>query len=72
MKKGQEYIGTISEIQFPNKGIIYYEELKEQGLVTTKVTIPGGIKGQKVKFLLTKKRSSKCEGRVIDILEKSE
>ncbi len=72
MKKGQEYIGTISEIQFPNKGIIYYEELKEQGLVTTKVTIPGGLKGQKVKFLLTKKRSSKCEGRIIDVLEKSE
>lgn len=72
MKKGQEYIGTIEEMKFPNKGIVNYEEVREDGVITTKVTIPGGILGQKIKFLLTKKKSKKCEGRVIDILEKSQ
>ena len=29
-----------------------YEEVREDGVITTKVTIPGGILGQKIKFLL--------------------
>ena len=68
MKKGQEYIGTIEKVDFPNKGLINYAE--EDGKVT-KVVVKGGIAGQKVRFMLSKKRSGKCEGRIMEVLEKS-
>ena len=56
MKKGQEYIGTVEKVDFPNKGLINYVE--EDGRVT-KVVVKGGIAGQKVRFMLSKKRSGK-------------
>lgn len=68
MKKGQEYIGTIEKVDFPNKGLINYAE--EDGKVT-KIVVKGGIAGQKVRFMLSKKRSGKCEGRIMEVLEKS-
>lgn len=67
MKKGQEYIGRIEEYEFPNKGIVIYKEEDSQ----TKVMIKGTLPGQTVRFLLTKKRSGKCEGRLIEVMEKS-
>lgn len=68
MKKGQEYIGVIEKTDFPNKGLINY--VNEDGSVT-KVVVKGAITGQKVRFVLSKKRSGKCEGRIIEIVEKS-
>lgn len=68
MKKGQEYIGTIEKVDFPNKGLINY--IEEDGKAT-KVVVKGGIAGQKVRFMLSKKRSGKCEGRIMEVLEKS-
>lgn len=72
MKKGQEYIGLVSKIIFPNKGIVEYEEEKEGVKVITPVVIKGVLPGQKVRFILSKKRSSKCEGRLLEVLESSE
>lgn len=68
MKKGQEYIGTIEKVDFPNKGTINY--VNEDGTVT-KVGVKGAILGQKVRFVISKKRSSKCEGRILEVIEKS-
>ena len=68
MKKGQEYVGTIEKTEFPNKGLINYTE--EDGRVT-KVLVKGVVKGQKVKFVLNKKRSGKCEGRVLEVVKQS-
>lgn len=68
MKKGQEYIGTIERTEFPNKGLINY--VNEDGSVT-KVVVKGAITGQKVRFVLSKKRSGKCEGRILEVIEKS-
>lgn len=68
MKKGQEYIGKIEKVEFPNKGLINYVE--EDGR-TTKVVVKGGIEGQTVRFVLSKKRSGKSEGRIMEIVEKS-
>ena len=56
MKKGQEYIGVIEKTDFPNKGLINY--VNEDGSVT-KVVVKGAITGQKVRFVLSKKRSGK-------------
>lgn len=71
MKKGQEYIGTVDELVFPNKGIIHYKEELDGDVKNTRVVIKGGLPGQKLKFVLSKKRSSKCEGRIIEVLGKS-
>lgn len=68
MKKGQEYIGTIERTEFPNKGLINY--VNEDGSVT-RVSVKGAITGQKVRFVLSKKRSGKCEGRILEVVEKS-
>lgn len=63
MKKGQIYDGTIERVEFPNKGILFIDEKK----VVVKNTVPG----QKVQFSIAKTRKDKCEGRLLDILEKS-
>lgn len=68
MKKGQEYIGTIERTEFPNKGLINY--VNEEGSVT-RVVVKGAIAGQRVRFVLSKKRSGNCEGRILEVIEKS-
>lgn len=72
VKKGQEYIGTVSEIVFPNKGIVYYEEKQNEEKVITPVIIKDTLPGQKVRFVLSKKRSSKCEGRLLEVMKHAE
>jgi 23S rRNA (uracil-5-)-methyltransferase RumA len=64
MKKGQVAEGVIQEVIFPNKGIALTEEGER---VTVKNTIPG----QKVSFAVNKARKGKCEGRLLELLEKS-
>lgn len=68
MKKGQEYVGKIEKVEFPNKGLINYTE--EDGRIT-KIVVKGGIQGQTVRFVLSKKRSGKSEGRIVEVVEKS-
>lgn len=63
MKKGQEYIGTVIGVDFPNKGKVQCED----GIVTVKNVIPG----QTVRFVINKKRGGRCEGRLIEVMEKS-
>lgn len=71
MKKGQEYIGTVEKIQFPNKGIIYYNEEINGENVENRVIVKGTLPGQKVRFMVNKKHSGKCEGRLLEVLERS-
>lgn len=63
MKKGQEYVGVIESVAFPNKGMIRLAE----GMVIVK----GGLPGQTVRFRLNKKRKSKWEGRLLQVEEPS-
>lgn len=64
MKKGQHGEGIIQEVVFPNKGIAL---TGEGDRVVVKNTIPG----QKVSFVVNKARKGKCEGRLLETLEKS-
>ena len=64
MKKGQMCEGIVEKVKFPNKGIVKVEDSE----VTVKNTIPG----QKVSYVINKKRKGKAEGRLLEILEKSE
>ena len=64
MKKGAEYTGTVTKLGFPNKGEV---DCGEEGTATVKGTLPG----QKVNFVVSKKRAGKSVGRLKEIIEKS-
>lgn len=64
MKKGQHGEGIVQKVVFPNKGVALTEEGER---VIVKNTIPG----QKVAFVVNKARKGKCEGRLLEMLEKS-
>ncbi|MGI6009914.1 MAG: 23S rRNA (uracil(1939)-C(5))-methyltransferase RlmD [Ruminococcus sp.] len=63
MKKGDICQGVIEYVDFPNKGKVNLEE----GTVTVK----NGIPGQRVEFMINKKRGGRLEGRLLKVLEKS-
>ena len=63
MKKGEIYEGVIEKVDFPNKGYVYIEDQK--------VLIKNGIPGQKIRFMIQKKRSGRAQGRILEVLEKS-
>lgn len=63
MKKGQIYEGCVEYVSFPNKGV-----LKVEG---EKVVVKHTVAGQKISFSISKKRKGKCEGRLLEVLEKS-
>ena len=82
MKKGQVYIGTVEEFVFPNKGIIYYEEkpgaemppadtVSAEKLIY-KVIVKDALPGETIRFQLSKKRSGKYEGRLLEVLSRGE
>lgn len=64
MKKGKIYEGIVEKIEFPNKGILHIED--------EKVIVKNALPGQKIQFLVNKKRKGKCEGRLMQVLERSE
>lgn len=66
MKKGQVYEGIIEKVEFPNKGIVSVEGEEK------KVIVKNGIPGQKVRFVVNKMRKGKAEGRLLEVLKKSE
>ncbi len=57
MKKGEIYEGIIEKVDFPNKGYVILEDQK--------ILIKNGIPGQKVRFMIQKKRKNKAQGRII-------
>lgn len=64
MKKGQIAEGVIERVEFPNKGILTAED-------GTRVIVKNGIPGQRVSAAIHKVRKGKCEGRLLEVLEKS-
>ena len=63
MKKGEIYEGVIEKVDFPNKGYVFVEDQK--------ILIKNGIPGQKVRFMIQKKRSGRAQGRILEVMEKS-
>lgn len=63
MKKGEQYIGKVEKLEFPNKGIVELED----GKVIVKNVIPM----QTISFVIQKKRKGKAQGRLVEVLEKS-
>lgn len=63
MKKGEIYEGIIETVDFPNKGRVFVGEQL--------VTVKNGIPGQKICFMINKKRGGRVEGRLLEVLEQS-
>ena len=63
MKKGLVYEGFVEYVSFPNKGVLNIEG--------EKVIVKHAVAGQKISFSISKKRKGKCEGRLLEVLEKS-
>ena len=61
MKKGEEYIGLVEQVEFPNKGIVTLEDRK----IVVKNTVPG----QKVRFRISKLKQGKGEGTLLEVIE---
>lgn len=70
MKKGQIYDGIVEYVDFPNKAVVSVvsEEPEDNG---SRVIVKNAIPGQKVRFMVNKKRGGKCEARLMEVLEKS-
>lgn len=64
MKKGQIVEGYIVRVDFPNKAFLEIEG--------ENIRLNEGILGQKVKASITKVRSGKCEGRLLEVLERAD
>ena len=80
MKKGHMYSGTVTEIKFPNKGVVRVDgEIdKETGEVSAiddngseVCIVKNVVSGQRVSFVVNKKKGGRCEGRLIEVLAKS-
>lgn len=63
LKKNQVVEVKIEEVLFPNKGIGYVEGQK--------ITVKNVLKDQKVQVRISKKKKSKIEGKVLEVLENS-
>lgn len=77
MKKGQMYTGIVKDVRFPNKGIVE-AELNESENASTDPSwkpeiciVKNTIKGQWVSFVVNKKKGGRCEGRLVEVLERS-
>lgn len=64
MKKGEILEGTVSYVDFPNKGVV---KTAEGETAVVKNVLPGQV----ISFGVQKKRKGKCEGRLIEVLKKA-
>ena len=62
MKKGDICEGIIEKYDFPNKASFMEEDRK--------VTVKGALPGQKVRYMVTKKKSGMAEGKLLDVIER--
>ena len=63
MKKGDICEAVVERIDFPNKGILHVEG--------ERIIVKNAIPGQKVRFVINKRRKGKSEGRLLEVLEPS-
>lgn len=63
MKKGEVYEGIIEQVDFPNKGSVMVDGQP--------VIVKNGMPGQRVRFMINKKRGGRVEARLLEVLEPS-
>lgn len=63
MKKGETYEGIVERMDFPNKGIVTVDG--------ERAIVKNALPGQKIRFVINKKRNGRSEGRLLEVLERS-
>lgn len=63
MNKGDIFEEYITDFDFPNKGSLILEDRK--------VTVKNALKGQKVRFSISKKKAGMAQGRLLDVIERA-
>ncbi|MCR4993703.1 MAG: class I SAM-dependent RNA methyltransferase [Lachnospiraceae bacterium] len=63
LKKGLDYTGKVIRSVYPNKAIVECE--------SEKIAVKGAMKGQTVKFRLSKVRNGRCEGKLVEVTERA-
>lgn len=63
MRKGDIIEGKVLKTEFPNKGILNIDDKK--------VTVKNALEGQTIRFLVSKKRKDRIEGRLLEVVEPS-
>ena len=63
MKKGEIYDGTVQRVSFPNKGHV--------DINGNDVIVKNAIPGQKIRFMINKKKSGRFEGRLLEVIERA-
>ena len=63
LKKGLDYKGVVIRSDYPNKGIVQCEG--------EKIAVKGVLEGQTVTFRLSKVRNGRCEGKLVNVEERS-
>ncbi|MEE8886478.1 MAG: 23S rRNA (uracil(1939)-C(5))-methyltransferase RlmD [Eubacteriales bacterium] len=76
LKKGELHTGTIREVLYPNKGVMIVDDLPEQsesteGQSAPEVIVKNTIPGQRIRCRINKKHSGRCEGQLLEVVEKS-
>lgn len=68
LKKGSVYEGKVEKVDFPNKATVWVTDEDGQ---KEKAIVKNAIPGQTVRFCVNKKRKGHCEGRLMEVVEKS-
>ena len=68
LKKGSVYEGKVEKVDFPNKATVWVTDEYGQ---KEKAIVKNAIPGQTVRFCVNKKRKGHCEGRLMEVVEKS-
>ncbi|MBQ4309152.1 MAG: 23S rRNA (uracil-5-)-methyltransferase RumA, partial [Lachnospiraceae bacterium] len=63
MKKGEEYEAIVERMDFPNRGVCFTDG-KE-------IMVKNALPGQKIRLRISKKRSGRVEGRLLEVTEPS-
>ena len=64
MRKNQEIEIYIEKTEFPNRGIGYFEG--------ERIVVKGGLEGQRLKARISKRKKTRIEAQIIEVLEKSD
>lgn len=60
MKKGEIFTATVDHVDFPNKGVVYYEDQT--------FAVKNVLPGQEVSLMAGKKRKGKAEARLLEVV----
>ncbi len=70
MKKGEIREGTVTEVKFPNRGVVRLD-CGQEGEQDVWATVKNVLPGQRIALRICKTRKGKAEGRLLEVIEPS-